>query len=244
MKKALIVLSGGQDSTTCLFWAIKQGYSCSAITFDYNQLHNIEIESAKKICKIADIDNHEIINIGSIFQGNSPLTNSKRSLETHEDIKEFATGIQKTFVPGRNMLFLSIAANRAYSQNISTVITGVCEEDFGGYPDCRQDFIDSMETTIGLALEREIEILAPLMSMKKFEIVKLAKSLDETCWKALAYTHTSYDGKYPPSSNDHANMLRSKAFEEANLPDPLVLRAVSEKLMPLPKSKNYETKNK
>ena len=244
MKQALVILSGGQDSITCLFWAISNGYNCSALTFDYDQLHNIEIESAKKAAQIAGIKNHEISTIGPLFSGNSPLTNKSIELEQYSNLADVSPGIQKTFVPGRNLLFLSLAANKAYSMNIDTMITGICQEDFGGYPDCRQDFIDSMETTIGLALEREIEILAPLMSMKKFEIVKLAKSLDETCWKALAYTHTSYDGKYPPSSKDHANMLRSKAFEEANLPDPLVLRAVSEKLIPLPKSKNYETKNK
>ena len=244
MKKALIVLSGGQDSTTCLFWAIKEGYSCSAITFNYNQLHSIEIESAKKICKIAGIVHHDIVDVGSIFNGNSPLTNFDKKLETHEKIENFSSGIQETFVPGRNLLFLSIAANRAYTDNIATIITGVCQEDFGGYPDCRQNFIDSMENTISCALDKKIEILTPLMFMKKYEIINLSKTLGEQCWDALAYTHTSYDGKYPPSSNDHANMLRSKAFEEANLPDPLVLRAVSENLMRLPKSKNYEIKNK
>ena len=97
MKKALIVLSGGQDSTTCLFWAIKEGYSCSAITFNYNQLHSIEIESAKKICKIAGIVHHDIVDVGSIFNGNSPLTNFDKKLETHEKIENLA-GLEIEFV--------------------------------------------------------------------------------------------------------------------------------------------------
>jgi len=243
MKKALIILSGGQDSTTCLFWAMSRGYSCSAITFNYNQLHKIEIDSAIKIVQLAGVKDYEIIDIGAIFDGKSPLTNHNERLELHDNIEDFATGIQKTFVPARNLLFLSIAANKAYSKSISTLILGVCQEDFGGYPDCRQDFIDSVEKTISLSLEKKIDVLTPVINLRKSEIVKLAKSLGEPCWSSLAYTHTSYDGRYPPSSKDHANILRSKAFEEAKLPDPLVLRAVSEKLMELPKTKNYEIKS-
>ena len=243
MKEALVILSGGQDSTTCLFWAINKGYSCSTITFNYNQLHKIEINSAIKISQLAGIKDHEIVDIGSIFNGDSPLTNPNKTLEQHSNIEDFPTGIQQTVVPARNLLFLSIAANRAYSKNISTVIMGVCQEDFGGYPDCRQDFITSMTETILLSLEKKIEILTPVINLRKSEIIKLANQLGDPCWSSLAYTHTSYDGRYPPSSEDHANILRSKGFEEAGLPDPLVLRAVSEELMELPKTKNYETKS-
>ena len=243
MKKALVILSGGQDSVTCLFWAIQKGYECSAITFDYEQLHRIEIESAKKVCKIAGIENHEILSMGPLFSGESPLTNKKVSLDKYSSLDEVSPGIQRTFVPGGNLLFLTLAANRAYSSNIDTMITGICEEDFGGYPDCRKDFIESLEETIFLGLERKITILTPLMNMKKSEIVLLAKKLPKNCWEALSFSHTSYDGKYPPTSNDHANLLRAKGFEEAGYPDPLVERAIRENLMERPKTKNYENKD-
>jgi len=243
MKDALVILSGGQDSTTCLFWAINQGYKCSTITFDYNQLHNIEIQSAEKISKLAKVMDHELIDLGPLFHGDSPLTNKAKNLEVHDDIGKFKKGIQDTFVPARNLLFLSIAANRAYSKNIPTLITGVCQEDFGGYPDCRREFIDSLEKSISLALDKRINILTPLMNLQKSQIVDLARKLPDPSWRALSYTHTSYDGQYPPSSNDHANLLRAKGFEEAGLPDPLILRAVNENLMELPKTKNYEIKS-
>ena len=148
MKHALVILSGGQDSVTCLFWAMSMGYKCSAITFDYGQLHNIEIESAKKIASLAEVENHEILSLGPLFSGESPLTNKEIPLEQFSKLEDFSTGIQKTFVPGRNLLFLSIAANKAYSMNIDTMITGICQEDFGGYPDCREKFIKSLEETI------------------------------------------------------------------------------------------------
>ncbi|NSW89015.1 7-cyano-7-deazaguanine synthase QueC [bacterium] len=243
MKKALVILSGGQDSVTCLFWAINKGYDCSALTFDYDQLHKIEVESAIKVAQIAGIKNHEILSIGPLFSGKSPLTNKDVPLDQFSSLKEVSTGIQKTFVPGRNLLFLSLAANKAYSRNIDTMITGICEEDFGGYPDCRKNFIESLEKTIFLALEKKIEILTPLINMKKSEIVMLAKELPKDCWEALSFSHTSYDGRYPPTSNDHANLLRARGFEEAGYPDPLVERAVMENLMERPKTKNYENKD-
>ena len=97
MKKALVVLSGGQDSTTCLFWAIKNGYECSAITFEYNQIHSLEISSSIKIAKMANIENHKILNLGSIFEGDSPLTNRNKTLETKNDLKDFNSGFYVTF---------------------------------------------------------------------------------------------------------------------------------------------------
>ena len=127
--------------------------------------------------------------------------------------------------------------------DIDIMITGICQEDFGGYPDCRIDFVKSLEETISLAMERKIRILTPLMDLKKSDIVLMAKGLDKKCWEALSFSHTSYDGKYPPTSNDHANLLRARGFEEAGYPDPLVERAVQENLMELPKTKNYENKD-
>ena len=243
MKHALVILSGGQDSITCLFWAISKGYKCSAITFDYDQLHSIEVESAKKAAQLAQVEDHEVLSIGPLFSGDSPLTNKNIPLDQFPKLEDFSQGIQKTFVPARNLLFLTIAANKAYSMNIDTMITGICQEDFGGYPDCRKIFVESLEETIFLSMERKIKILTPLIDLKKSEIVLMGKELPSLCWKALSFSHTSYDGKYPPTSNDHANLLRARGFEEAGFPDPLVERAVSENLMDFPNTKNYEIKD-
>lgn len=243
MQKALVVLSGGQDSTTCLFWALKQGYDVSCVTFDYGQRHRIEIEAAKTIAKMAGVET-AVVELGPVLGGTSPLT-SGAVLEQYKDFNSLPGGLEKTFVPYRNQLFLTVAANRAYIIGASILVTGVCQEDFGGYPDCRRLFINALELactrgshtgTDGAPGPMKIE--TPLMDLTKAESVKLAKRLPG-CWEALAYSHTSYDGMYPPTGQDHATLLRAKGFFEAGLPDPLVLRAVSEGLMTLPDTSNY-----
>ena len=244
MTKAIIVLSGGQDSTTCLFYAKAKGYECHCVTFDYNQRHKIEIEAAKKIARLAGVASHEIITLGPILKGTSPLVSDEK-LEQYKDHHSLPGGLEKTFVPMRNQLFLTIAANRAAVIGAQVIVTGVCQEDSGGYPDCREDFCRSLEWSCNLALgmnspasDGQIEILTPLMFLTKAKSVKLALSLPG-CYEALAYSHTSYDGAYPPVGHDHATLLRAKGFEEAGVPDPLILRAWREGLMELPGTNNY-----
>ncbi len=147
---------------------------------------------------------------------------------------------------GLNLLFLTLAANHAYARGILNLVTGVCQEDFGGYPDCRRVFIDAAEKAIQLGFGYDdndpfsgMQIHTPLMNLTKAESVKMAYEL-AGCWHALAYTHTAYDGKYPPTGNDHASLLRAKGFFEAGQPDPLVMRAVSEGRMPMPATSNYD----
>ena len=250
-KTALVVLSGGQDSTTCLFHAIAEGYKVHAITFNYGQRHAAELAAARKVFDRAMEEHkgcvlsHEILNIGPILLSASPLT-SDNKLEQYADHQSLPGGIEKTFVPMRNQLFLTLAANRAVAIGADVIVTGVCEEDFGGYPDCRQVFIEALEKAINLSNEgaaEHIDIETPLMFLTKAESVQLALELSRNgfnAYGALAYTHTAYDGQYPPMGKDHANLLRAKGFEEASLPDPLVLRAVEEGLMPRPDTPNYE----
>jgi 7-cyano-7-deazaguanine synthase len=146
----------------------------------------------------------------------------------------------------RNQLFLTLAANRAYVLGCNTLITGVGQEDFGGYPDCRQVFIDSFIQTSSFGTftgtQGELEtlrVLTPLMDLSKKQTIKLALNI-ERCYEALALTHTAYDGAYPPTGSDHATLLRAKGFEEAGIPDPLILRAHYEGLLPdLPETENY-----
>jgi 7-cyano-7-deazaguanine synthase len=246
--KALVVLSGGQDSTTCLFWAIDNGFDVSAVTFNYGQRHAREIEAAQKVFSLTGIDpaRHEIVDIGPILKGTSPLV-SDAKLEQYEDHNSLPGGLEKTFVPMRNQLFLTLAANRAYVLGCNHIVTGVCQEDFGGYPDCRQVFIDNLEHACNSGTftgEPEtlphLVIHTPLMNMTKAQSVELACGLPG-CYRALAYSHTSYDGAYPPVGKDHATLLRAKGFLEAGVPDPLVLRAMSENLMPNPGTENYST---
>lgn len=244
--KALVVLSGGQDSTTCLYWAIGQGYEVHCITFDYGQKHKIEIESARDIAKMAGAASWNLVELGdSILGGTSPLTNKTAELEQYADHQSLPGGLEKTFVPMRNQLFLTVAANRAYIMGCNVLVTGVCQEDSGGYPDCRATFISALQDAINYGTFTgepgtlpPLRILTPLMFLTKAASIKLAMTLPG-CMEALAYSHTSYDGAYPPVGKDHATLLRAKGFEEAGVPDPLVVRAHIEGLMELPKTENY-----
>ena len=250
-KKALVVLSGGQDSTTCLFWAKHYFDEVHAITFDYAQRHRREILAAQAVAKIAGVASHEVLAMGPILKGRSPLTNPDEKLELYSDHasmeKIIGDRVELTFVPMRNALFLTLAANRAVCLDIETVVTGVCEADNANYPDCRQDFITEQSNAIALALGvPRFEILTPLMRLSKKESIYLAINLGkdyslETLhpYEALAFTHTAYDGQYPPVGKDHATTLRAYGFEQAYLPDPLVVRAHMEGLMPLPDAPNY-----
>lgn len=245
-RKALVVFSGGQDSTTCLHWAIAQNFDVHLLTFNYGQRHAREIESARKIAEMAHISQHEVIDLGAgILKSTSPLV-SNSTLEQYKDHQSLPGGLEKTFVPMRNQLFLTLAANRAYALGCTDIVTGVCQEDNGGYPDCTFNFIDSLEETCnhGTFTGQDgalgpLVIHTPLMDLSKAQTVNLAWGLGVDCWKALAYSHTAYDGSYPPVGKDHATLLRAKGFEEAGLPDPLVLRAAAEGLMNLPRTPNY-----
>lgn len=238
-QKALVVLSGGQDSTTCLYWAKQTFGEVHAVTFNYGQKHSREIASAGTIAAMAGVASHEIIHIPDVLKGTSPLVNKDEALEQYPD-GNLPGGLEKTFVPGRNILFLVLAANRAYVLDAPYMVTGICQEDFGGYPDCRDSFRRSMEQTLNLGLEYPVKVLAPLMFMTKAKSVEFAQTL-EGCMEALAYSHTSYDGAYPPTGCDHATMLRAKGFAQANVPDPLVVRAYHEGLMDLPLTPNYDS---
>ncbi len=245
MKKALVVLSGGQDSTTCLFLAIRDfgKENVHAVTFDYGQRHRIEISAAETIAAFAGIASHEIIKVPDCLKSTSPLTSSN-DLERYESFTQMENVIGKrvelTFVPMRNTLFLTIAANRAVALGCGSIYTGICQEDNANYPDCRADYAQAMQEAINKSLgEDYIQIVTPLMYLSKAETVLIAHMMP-ACWQALAYSHTSYDGKYPPTDDNHANVLRAHGFEQAGLPDPLVLRAVAEGLMGLPKTSNYD----
>lgn len=252
MDKALVVLSGGQDSVTCLFWALKEFDEVHAITFDYNQRHRIEIDAAIKTAEMAGVASHEVVVLGPVLAGKSPLTNPDEQLEKYESHEQMEAVIgdrrELTFVPMRNALFLTIAANRAEVLGCNVIVTGVCQMDNANYDDCREVFIDSMNDMIEHALgydhrgdlDAGISIAAPLMDLTKADTVRLAQELPG-CWEALAYSHTSYDGTYPPTDNNHSNVLRAQGFHEAGLPDPLVVRAWGEGLMELPATSNYDS---
>jgi 7-cyano-7-deazaguanine synthase len=244
-QRVVVVLSGGQDSTTCLYIAKNAGCEIHAVTFDYGQRHSRELIAAANIADMAAVESHEIIRLGPILKGTSPLV-SNAPLEQYKDHASLPGGLENTFVPMRNQLFLTIAANRAYVLGCNDLVTGVSGEDYGGYPDCRRHFIDSFEKTSTLGTftgEKQkpvgLYVHTPLMHLTKEASVHLAVSLPG-CYGALAFSHTSYDGSYPPVGKDHATLLRAKGFEAADVPDPLILRAYLEGAMALPITHNYK----
>ena len=222
-KPAVILLSGGQDSTTCLFWTLQNFHKVLALNILYGQRHNVEAEAARKIACIAGVDLHEI-HADQIFKtlGNSGL------VETDSDISishKVDPSLPASFVPGRNIMFLTIAAAWAYSKGINDIITGVCQTDYSGYPDCRDNTIKSIQIALSLGLNKDIIIHTPLMWMTKKETVLMARyKSGPFCWEALSYSHTCYEGKIPPCGKCPACNLRAKGFEKAGFVDPLIER--------------------
>ncbi|MFD1019859.1 7-cyano-7-deazaguanine synthase QueC [Thalassobacillus hwangdonensis] len=170
--KAVVVFSGGQDSTTCLFWAMKHFDEVEAVTFHYNQRHAEEVEVAKEITNDLGIK-HEILDM-SLLSQLTPNALTRNDIE----VKEGEDGaLPSTFVPGRNLLFLSFAAVMAKQVNAKHVITGVCETDFSGYPDCRDVFIKSLNVTLNLSMDEQFVLHTPLMWLDKKETWALADEL-------------------------------------------------------------------
>lgn len=235
-RRVVVLFSGGQDSTTCLFWAaeVLGATHVLALSVNYGQRHRVELEAGERVLEAfraahpeVEVE-REVLDVGPILAGTSPLTDHRREVGTYEGSAALPGGLEATFVPGRNILFLTLAANRAYVYGAEAVVTGTAQEDFGGYPDCRRSFVDAMEVALdeGLSLApgtAVIRLLTPLMDLSKEESVRLAESLPG-CLDGLAHSHTCYKGQVPPCGSCHACLLRGKGFRLAGVEDPLVAR--------------------
>ena len=174
MKKAVVVFSGGQDSTTCLVQALKEYDEVYAITFDYGQRHRLEIDVAQQLAIQLGVKAHKVMDVGLLNElAISSLTRDEIPV-THELQQN---GLPNSFVPGRNILFLTLAGIYAYQIGAQSVITGVCETDFSGYPDCRDEFVKAMNSALVKGMDMSLEIKTPLMWLNKAETWALADQL-------------------------------------------------------------------
>ena len=218
-QKALVLLSGGQDSTTCLYWAIDRfgRDAVSTVAFDYGQRHFIELDCAEAVAAHAAVP-HLCLPIDTLAAlGGDALTDP--DIDVESGISE-SSGLPNTFVPGRNLIFLTYAAAHAYRNRIGNIVTGVAQTDYSGYPDCRQETIDALQRAIQLGMESDVQIHTPLMHLSKKQTVELARDLGAL--DAMALTHTCYNGERPPCGECPACVLRAKGFAEAGVEDPLV----------------------
>jgi len=227
-RTALVVFSGGQDSTTCLHWALRTFAAVETVFFDYGQRHVAEERAAQVIAWRLKVPLRRFrLDVFREMGGNS-LVDPSIAIAAGQG----EHGLPNTFVPGRNLLFLTQAAAYAYTRGIRDVVTGVCQTDYSGYPDCRHDTLRALQRSLHLGLgwpERRgvFRIHTPLMFRTKAESVALARAWGAL--DALAWSHTCYEGLYPPCGKCPACVLRAKGFEEAGVKDPLLLRAGTER---------------
>lgn len=216
---ALVVLSGGQDSTTCLYWAIDRfgRDNVSTITFDYGQRHRIEIECAARVAALAGVTNSCLPIDTFAALGGDALTDSSIPVDMPESNRN---DLPNTFVPGRNLIFLTFAAAFAYRRGIKNLVTGVAQTDYSGYPDCREETIYALQQSLRLGMESDVVVHTPLMHLSKAETVELARDLGGL--PAMALTQTCYNGQRPPCGECPACELRAKGFLEAGIEDPLL----------------------
>lgn len=167
MKRAVVVFSGGQDSTTCLVQALQQYDEVHCVTFDYGQRHRAEIDVARELALKLGARAHKVLDVTLLNE--LAVSSLTRDSIPVPDYEPEADGIPNTFVPGRNILFLTLAAIYAYQVKAEAVITGVCETDFSGYPDCRDEFVKALNHAVSLGMAKDIRFETPLMWIDKAE---------------------------------------------------------------------------
>lgn len=226
-RRAVCLLSGGLDSSTCLAIARRDGYECYCLSFDYGQRHAIELQAAARVAKQLGASEHRIAKLDLRVFGGSALT-ADIDVPKHRGLEHMASGIPVTYVPARNTIFLSFALAYAEVIGAADIFIGVNAIDYSGYPDCRPEFIRAFEGVANLATRAAVEdrtrvaIHTPLISMTKADIVRAAVALGVD----LSLTHSCYDpgpGGTPCGSCDSC-ILRQKGFAEAGVNDPLMAR--------------------
>jgi 7-cyano-7-deazaguanine synthase len=216
-RKAVVLLSGGLDSSTVLAYAVSKGYECHAVSFDYGQRHRFELKAAKRVARALGAAGHRLVKVGLSDFGGSALTADipVPKMRSHKDI---GTGIPVTYVPARNTVFLSLALAFAESIGAYDIFIGVNALDYSGYPDCRPEYIRAFARMANLATKAGVEgarfkIHTPLIRMTKAEIIKLGLKLGVD----YTMTHSCYDPKPDgtPCGRCDSCLLRAKGFREA-----------------------------
>ncbi|MEG3866220.1 7-cyano-7-deazaguanine synthase QueC [Microcoleus sp. AT8-B1] len=220
--KAVILLSGGLDSSTVLYQAKADGCECYAISFDYNQRHRRELESARAIALSAAVKAHQIVNFDLTLWGGSALTDNEMELPRDRTLGEMSQNIPTTYVPARNTIFLSFALAYAETLQADRIYIGVNALDYSGYPDCRLDYIQAMQEVFRLGTKQgregeAINIVTPLIELKKTEIIQLGNKLGVP-WEQ---TWSCYAGGENACGVCDSCRLRLAAFEELGLKDPV-----------------------
>ncbi len=218
MKQAVVLLSGGLDSAVTLYLAKSRGFNVHALSFDYGQRHDRELQAAKAIAEKAGVEAHKIVTLKLDQWGGSSLTDKNMDVENGDvDRKD----IPVTYVPARNMVFLSVAASYAEAIGARDIFIGVSQVDYSGYVDCRQEFIEAMEnavnkgTVMGAAKNQPIRIHAPFVHKTKSEEIQLGADMGVP----FELTWSCYRGGEKPCETCDSCLLRAKAFEEAGIED-------------------------
>lgn len=223
-RPAVVLLSGGLDSTTVLAHAIAEGYAAHALTFRYGQRHQHEIAAAQRIATTLGASGHAILDIDLRGFGGSALTDASIAVPKDRSADDLTHGIPVTYVPARNTIFLSFALAYAEVLGASDIFIGVNALDYSGYPDCRPEFISAFETLANLATASAVEgrtkvvIRAPLQHMSKRQIVEFGASLGVDYSGTISCYDPSDDGG--ACGHCDACQLRHKGFHEAGVPDP------------------------
>lgn len=222
--RAVVVLSGGQDSTTCLAWARAMFDEVFCVSVDYGQRHRAELVAAAEIAQKFAAP-HVVLPMPALgLLADSALVDASKPLTWDGGRPDAAMpqGLPSSFVPGRNALLLTLAAAYAVKVGARDLVTGVCQTDYSGYPDCRREFVDALEKALTLAMPTSsgpLVIHTPLMRLTKAETVRLARRLPGA-WQALALSITCYEGKRPGCGVCAACSLRAKGFADAGELDP------------------------
>jgi len=221
-RSAVVLLSGGLDSTTCLAWALDRGFECTTLAVDYGQRHRAELDVARQIAQSFGVRDHREVAVDLRAIGGSSLT-TETPVPKDRDEREMSAGVPSTYVPARNTVFLAIALGLAETIGARDLVAGMNAIDYSGYPDCRPEFVRAFEALAQVATQAGAEggrftIHTPLMSLDKAGIVRLGVSLGVD----YALTHSCYDPAEDGGACGRCDAcrLRARGFREAGVPDP------------------------